>query len=541
MHGKNKKTTGSSSNENRQILEEMKRRKDTAPNGESSDETDKMTVLLNTYESQTPESGNPVVQTATESATGERDDVLDDEEYRSIKHPVKADFDGKGGILEDVQKYMTQEHSASLIQSASDADNRQHVISLIANYIKQKGYYCEGMHFQTLVGKLYDYMAGTAFLEEMIRDPDTEEVNINSWDDIEIIRSSTGSVTEKVDQHFSDPEQARNIVARMISTTGKVLDGTTPKVIANYDTNIRIAATIPPLVDKEIGVSASIRIVNQKLITEEMLLANGSATKGMLFLLRMFVLYGVSSCIAGATSSGKTTYLQYLLSQIPNNIRVITMEDGARELNLHRTDSQGRKINSVIHQITRPSENNDVRDISQNDLLELDLRMHPQILAVGEIRAAKECMAVAEAARTGVTCFTTIHSESAADTYLRMMTLAKRENRIEDRMLLLIMAQAFPVIIYMQQLANGQRRIMEIVEAERIDGDEVKTRTLYRYVIERNIRHEDGTVETVGRHVCENHISDKLKHKLLNRGISDTELAQIDRYAEEEAEANVNG
>ena len=133
--------------------------------------------------------------------------------------------------------------------------------------------------------------------------------------------------------------------------------------------------------------------------------------------------YGVSICVAGATSSGKTTVAGWLLSTIPDRKRIFTIEDGSRELQLIR-EQNGRVVNSVVHTQTRDSENERQR-IDQIALLDIALRFNPDIIAVGEMRGP-EANAAQEAARVGVAVLTTIHSSSSEGTYRRMVSLCKR-------------------------------------------------------------------------------------------------------------------
>lgn len=133
--------------------------------------------------------------------------------------------------------------------------------------------------------------------------------------------------------------------------------------------------------------------------------------------------YGVSICVAGATSSGKTTVAGWLLSTIPDRKRIFTIEDGSRELQLIR-EHDGRVTNSVVHTQTRDSENERQR-IDQIALLDIALRFNPDIICVGEMRGP-EANAAQEAARVGIAVLTTIHSNSSEGTYRRMVSLCKR-------------------------------------------------------------------------------------------------------------------
>ena len=411
-------------------------------------------------------------------------------------------------ILDDVRRYMIDNHSRAISEGSEESEML--VQNLIMQYLTQKKYALPDMSMNELSSKLYEYMAGLAFLRKYIYAVDTEEVDIDSWQTIKIIRS--GKHIETIPEHFASPEQALDIVRRMIAPTGQTLDNTTPTVITNLDRNIRIAAAKYPVIDEDIGVVASIRVVNQRVVTAEMLYNSGSATWEMLDFLQLCIRHGVSVCIAGATGSGKTTLLDWLLSCVPDDQRMITIEDGSRELNLYKRDEHGNVINSVQHMITRHRDGNDTLDISQDDLLEFALRMNPTVIGVGEIRKAKECMAVAEASRTGHTCATTIHANSAKDSYMRMMTLAKRENALSDEMLMKIMVEAYPIMVYTKQLADGSRRIMEITEAEEYWGDELHWHYMFKY-------------DVIGKkHDKVGFLSSKLIHHMLENGATEEEL-----------------
>ena len=156
----------------------------------------------------------------------------------------------------------------------------------------------------------------------------------------------------------------------------------------------------------------------------------------MLDLLTCCIRYGVSVCIAGSTGSGKTTVMSWLLSMVPDNRRLITIEEGSREFDLIKRDEDGHAINSVVHLLTRPHENPSL-DIDQDLLLEM--------------RSAKEALSVAESSRTGHTVVTTIHSNSSESTYRRMMTLAKRKYNMADDILMQIMVEAYPIVVFTKQ------------------------------------------------------------------------------------------
>ena len=151
----------------------------------------------------------------------------------------------------------------------------------------------------------------------------------NAYNDIEVIEAGGRSI--KIPDKFSSPQHAIDVVRRMLNACGMVIDDTMPSVVGFLDKNIRISVDKTPIVDPDVGINASIRIVNQQTVSEQKLLDSGSATAEMLHFLMACIRYGVSVCIAGSTGSGKTTIMAWLLSNVPNNQRLITIEEGSRE------------------------------------------------------------------------------------------------------------------------------------------------------------------------------------------------------------------
>ena len=301
-------------------------------------------------------------------------------------------------ILEDVQKYCTSKHSDKLTTEGNQEEARKLLREFIKQYVLSRSYHIEGLTTDELCDSLYEDMAGISFLKKWIYKPGVEEVNINAFDDIEVIMS--GGRSMKIPDRFQSPQHAVDVTRRLLNTCGMVIDDTMPSVIGFLDKNIRISVDKTPIVDAEVGINASIRIVNQQSVSMEKLIASGSATEEMLDLLTCCVRYGVSVCIAGSTGSGKTTVMSWLLSMVPDNRRLITIEEGSREFDLIKRDESGHATNSVVHLLTRPHENPSL-NIDQDLLLERVLRKHPDVIGVGEMRSAKEALSVAESSRTG--------------------------------------------------------------------------------------------------------------------------------------------
>ena len=402
---------------------------------------------------------------ATEAAAGQRGHSL----FFTPENESR-DF---SSVLQDVQEYISGKYS-TLITDGVGADTKEQIKRYISKYVQDRRIAVRDLSGEQLVDALYTEMAEFGFLTKYIFGSGIEEININSWRDIEVLYSSGQMV--KLEEHFDSPDHAINVIRRMLHVSGMVLDNASPAVLGHLSKNIRIAVLKTPLVDEDVGVCASIRIVNPQNMQKEDFVRGGTATGPMLDFLSACLRYGVSVCVAGATGSGKTTVAGWLLTTIPDHKRIFTIENGSRELDLVR-EKNGRVTNSVIHTITRESENAK-QSVDQDMLLDMALRYHPDIICVGEMRSA-EAYAAQEAARTGHGVLTTIHSNSSQATWRRMVTLCKRKHEMADDTLMDLVTEAFPVTVFAKQLEDKSRKIMEIMECETLpDGSRPAERTV---------------------------------------------------------------
>ncbi len=423
-------------------------------------------------------------------------------------------------VLKDVQEYISSKYS-TLILDGDNEEVKQHIKRYISKYVMDYRIQVKGMNEGELIDALYTEMAEFSFLTKYIFGTGIEEININSWRDIEV--QYANGTCEKLQEHFESPEHAINVVRRMLHVSGMVLDNASPAVLGHLSKNIRIAVLKTPLVDEDVGVAASIRIVNPLSLTKEDFVKSGTATGEELDFLSECLRYGISICVAGATSSGKTTITGWLLGTIPDSKRIFTIENGSRELDLVR-EHDGAVCNSVVHTLTRTSEN-EKQNIDQDSLLDMALRFNPEIICVGEMRSY-EAYTAQEAARTGHTVLTTIHSNSCESTYRRMCTLCKRKYDIKDETLMALVTEAFPIIVFTKQLENKKRKVMEIMECEILPDGGLNFRTLFHYHIKEN-RMEGSRFIISGDHEKVNGVSESLKRRLLENGMSKETLARI--------------
>lgn len=426
-------------------------------------------------------------------------------------------------VLQEVQGYISSKHSTFNLND-KEAESRQ-LKNYIGKYLLDNQYEVDGFSMQELTDRLYQEMAEFGFLTPYLFSKEVEEININSWEDIKVKLSSGEEV--QTDEIFNSPTHALDVIRRLLQTSDMVLDYSNPAVRGHLLTagNVRITALAPPIIDKEIGVMASIRIVNPKQLGLEDFVKFGTATDEMLETLKYLIRYGVSVSVAGSTNSGKTTLLDSLLRTIPNEQRIFTIENNVREFSLIKKDKDGRVLNSVVHTVTKDSENPE-EAIDQEDLLEYSLTSNPDIIVVGEMKSA-EAFSAQESARTGHGVLTTIHANSCEATYRRMVTLCKLKYDMKDDTLYNLVTEAFPIVVFVKHLEDGSRKIMEITECEIIpETGERKMHTLFKYDIEDTL-FVDGKKKIKGKFKKVDKISQSLEKRLLENGMSKYLIEEI--------------
>ena len=417
-------------------------------------------------------------------------------------------------LLSLVQEYISVKYAASLSEPSKLPQLREY----IKQYLRINGYYVKEFSQSELIDRLYSEMAEYSILTKYLGRDNIEEININAWNDIAI--TYTSGRTIKAKEHFYSPSHAVDIVKRLLHHSGMIIDNSTPMSQGHLPNNTRITALKEPLVDDEVGVSVSIRLLHPSRINRKQIISSGNATEKMIDFLCMCMRYGVSMVVAGATSSGKTTLLNALLTTIPDGKRVFTIETGSRELSLVRK-KKGKVVNNVVHTLSRPSDN-PAFDITQEDLVVASLRFNPDIVCVGEMRDV-ECYSAVEASLTGHTVVSTVHAFAADSAHMRIALLCQKRFPIDFKTSLMQAGQAFPIVVYSHKLENNERKIMDISECEILPNGDRVYHTLFRFNITKN-EIVNGKYVTEGYFEQPEIMSDNLKRKLLQFGVPQEEL-----------------
>ncbi len=319
-----------------------------------------------------------------------------------------------------------------------------------------------------LIEDVLDEILGLGPLEPLLKDDTVNDILINTHDTVYVER---GGKLEITDVQFQDTRHLVRILNKIVSAVGRRVDESSPMVDARLADGSRVNAIIPPLALD--GPLVSIRKFSRSRISIERLIEYGSITENMAKLLSAIVRARRNVLISGGTGSGKTTLLNALSSFIQEDERIITIEDSA-ELQL-----QQRHVGRLE---TRPPNIEGTGEIAQRELLKNALRMRPDRIIVGEVRAG-EAFDMLQAMNTGHDgSMTTVHANTARDALRRveqMIGMAGIE--ISPRSVRQQIASAIEVVIQAERMDDGRRRVVSISEVVGMEEEVITMQDIYLF------------------------------------------------------------
>ncbi len=323
-------------------------------------------------------------------------------------------------------------------------------------------------------------------LTPLFTDPDISEVMINGCDKLFIERK--GKI-KQVDYKFRDNQTIIELINAIVTPLGKVINEEHPYVDARLKDGSRVNAIIPPLsVD---GPSITIRRFQKVNFTTKKYLEFGTLTPKMACLLEALVFARLNIIISGGTGAGKTSFLNYLSTFIPDSERIITIEDNA-ELRLSKTN--------IVRLETRTQSAEGHGEVTQRELLRNALRMRPDRIIIGECRGA-EVLDMFQAMNTGHDgSMTTIHANNARDCMTRLETLFLYSGfDIPLKVIRKQMSGAIDLIIQVSRMKDGSRKITSISEITGMEQDVVCMHDIFTYEIKRSTgRDIEGAFKMTG-------------------------------------------
>jgi len=321
---------------------------------------------------------------------------------------------------------------------------------------------------ERMIQDLLDELTGFGPLEPLLRDPTISDILVNTYSTVYIERRGKLELTHV---RFRDQEHLMRIIGRIVSRVGRRVDETSPMVDARLPDGSRVNAIIPPLaVD---GAILSIRRFGASPLKMKDLLAIGAITREGVALLASCVKAKLNVLISGGTGAGKTTLLNALSAFIPEDERIVTIEDSA-ELQLQQRH--------VVRLETRPPNIEGKGEILSRDLVRNSLRMRPDRIVVGEVRGA-EVLDMLQAMNTGHEgSMTTVHANTARDALSRLEAMVGMSGvPLSDAAMRQMISRALHIIVQLNRGFDGRRRVMSVSELTGTEGSTVTMQELFRF------------------------------------------------------------
>jgi pilus assembly protein CpaF len=316
--------------------------------------------------------------------------------------------------------------------------------------------------------EVQDEVLGFGPIEPLMRDPTVSDILINSYRKVYIEQYGKLHPTTA---RFKDESHLRKIIDRIVSAVGRRIDESCPMVDARLPDGSRVNAIIPPLAID--GACVSIRRFAADPLELNDLITLNSFTPDIGELLKALVRARQNIIISGGTGTGKTTMLNVLSRFVPEDERIVTIEDSA-ELQM--------KQPHVVRLETRPANIEGKGEITQRDLVRNSLRMRPDRIIVGEVRGS-EVVDMLQAMNTGHDgSLTTIHSNSPRDTLLRLETLVAISGlNIPNDALRSYIASAIDVIIQIGRMVDGTRKLVSLQEVIGMEAGTITMQEIFRF------------------------------------------------------------
>ncbi len=387
----------------------------------------------------------------------------------------KLEKEWKNRIHQKLLKVM----DLSLIDNLDPADARTQISDICKQLIQQEQIPCNQASRNALIKQIEDEILGLGPLEPLLADHSISDILVNGSDSVYIERKGKLVPT---DVRFNNDNHLLNIIDRIVSSVGRRIDESSPMVDARLKDGSRVNAIIPPLALD--GPSVSIRRFAVERLNMDNLVELGSMPQELVQVFEGIVKARLNILISGGTGSGKTTMLNILSGYIPQDERIVTIEDSA-ELQLQQPHT--------VRLETRPPNIEGKGEVSQRDLVRNSLRMRPDRIVIGEVRGG-EALDMLQAMNTGHDgSLTTIHANTPRDALGRIENMVSMSGvNFPVKTLRAQIASAINVVIQIERMEDGRRRLTSLQEINGMEGEVVTMTELFRF--ERQGIDEEGNV-----------------------------------------------
>ena len=370
-----------------------------------------------------------------------------------------------------VQRLLLEQIDLQTASKLPPENLRRQIIDLIHEVVVQEKITLNSQEQQFLAGEIIDDMLGLGPLEPLLRDPLITDIMINGPDQIYIEKKGKLDLSKI---KFRDEQQLSSIAQRIVSAVGRRVDETSPICDARLADGSRVNVIIPPLSLK--GTSISIRKFSEKKITLDVMAAQGNISENLAKVLKIAGACRLNIIISGGTGSGKTTLLNALTQYIGHGERIVTIEDAA-ELQLQQPH--------VVPLETRPPNLEGKGEVTMRDLVKNALRMRPERIILGEVRGA-EAIDLLQAMNTGHDgSMGTCHANSPREALTRMENMVCMAGfDLPPRAIKNMISGAVHLIIQINRMRDGQRRVTHVTEVVGMEGEVIVTQDLFKYEYE---------------------------------------------------------
>ncbi len=378
-------------------------------------------------------------------------------ELHRRRQPAAASRDAYMDLKTRVQERLIAELDPSMEVSKTD-EVRGNIEELFDAVLTEEGIILSRAERQRLFEQIVAEILGFGPLEPLLKDPTISEIMVNGPKNVYVERSGK---LERASTLFEDDDHVMRIIDRIVAPLGRRVDESSPTVDARLPDGSRVNAVIPPI--SLVGPTLTIRKFSKVPLTIEDLIDYGSITPEVVEFLKACVYARKNVVISGGTGSGKTTLLNIMSSFIPNDERIVTIENAA-ELQLRQEH--------VVTLESRPPNIEGRGEVSIRDLVINCLRMRPDRIVVGECRGA-EALDMLQAMNTGHDgSLTTAHSNSPRDTLARLETMVLMAGmELPVRAIREQIASAVDVIVHQSRMRDGTRKVVNVTEVQGMEGD----------------------------------------------------------------------
>jgi len=405
--------------------------------------------------------------------------LVPDTPGESLGLGLRADF-GRVELKDQIRDELMQRIDPAAAARVSRRILQAQIAIMVSEIATEKKVQLNEAEETNLAAELTDDMVGLGPLEPLLQDDTVTDILCNGPFDIYVERRGK---LEKTPARFRDAQHIVNVAQRIATGVGRRIDESSPMVDARLADGSRVNIVLPPLVLN--GGTISIRKFPTQNITLETMVQQGNISPEIAQFLDIAARCRVNILISGGTGSGKTTMLNAVSRHIDTDERIITIED-AVELRLQQPH--------VVQMETRPPNIEGVGHIPQRELVRNALRMRPDRIIVGEVRG-NEAFDMLQAMNTGHDgSMSTIHANSPRDALFRLenMVLMASAN-LPLRALRAQIASAINIVVQIERMRDGIRRIERVCEISGMEGEIVSTRDIFTFQYQGENR--DGIIQ----------------------------------------------